>query len=201
MLNSKASCPIKATSSFEEQTKNTILQLYYRQTGNGQWYTQDPCFPDPLGDIMPENLKLDFSTDPTVQSKYILTSPRHHGTRRVFTELDPTSFEGWFYGNVPLFANGQIIKCLIIVQVSPDECLFRLYFFKAYYPIGMSVNKLICEKILDILRFRQQAIKTSRTNGKTKPIYDDPGFLDGNLHIDQRPLVAIDTVYKKAHWK
>lgn len=201
MFKNKTTSNVKATSSIGEQSKNTIIQLHYKRTGPGKWYRQDFRFPDSSGDALPENLKLECTTNTTNQSKYILTLPHHHGTRRVFTELHPTSFEGWFYGKVPLFVRGKIINCLIIVQVSPNEYAFRLYFFKGCFPHWNAVYKRISEKILDILQFRQQAVKAGTADSKTTSIYDDPGFLDANLHIDQRPLVANDTVHKKAHWK
>lgn len=161
MFSNRTTSTVKATSSIEEQGKYTVIPLYFRHTGTGNWYGKDTDFPVPsfLPDLIPDELQIEYEAAKNIQSDFILRSRRCHGTQRVSTGLQPTSFDGWYYGDAPTFQDGQITKSLILVQFSPDSSMFRLYLFHGYYPSGKTVSKSVISKILHIIRSRQAGRK------------------------------------------
>lgn len=138
---------------------NSISPLYYKQTGIGNWFEKDLEFaPIPTFDhyIFPDQLQIEYSAKKSIQAEYVLTSKRHHGTHPILTGLRPTVFNGWYYGDIPVFKGEKLTKNLIFVEFSPDCTMFRIYFVDGICPKGRNSER----QINDMARmYRSTAMK------------------------------------------
>ncbi|MDX5478099.1 MAG: hypothetical protein LPJ98_06540 [Cyclobacteriaceae bacterium] len=92
----------------------------------------------------------------TIQAGFVLTSKSHHGIHRILTGLRPTVFNGWYYGDIPVFKGDKLTKNLILIEFSPDCTMFRIYLVDDFYPKGKNSE----QKINNVAKmYRSTAIK------------------------------------------
>ncbi|MDR7130336.1 hypothetical protein J2X69_002686 [Algoriphagus sp. 4150] len=138
----------------KRQTEDTDIfnPVNYRAIGIGNWYKQDlehyeqPSFP--VGSI-PVQLQLDHCLKAKIHADFLLTFQNNAGYMKALTGIRKTIMQGWYYGDLKSFADGQTITSLVLIQFSPDRSMFRLYMFKSYYPEGSkrinTITKVIQE--------------------------------------------------------
>jgi hypothetical protein len=142
---------------------HSIHPLYYKHTGIGNWFEKDLEFvPLPSFDqnIFPDQLQVEYSAKKSIQAKYVLTSKRHYGIHRILTGLRPTVFNGWYYGDIPVFKGEKLTKNLILIEFSPDCTMFRIYFIDGYYPKGKNSD----QQIHDMARMYRSTVMKYKTH-------------------------------------